>query len=184
MKNFKFLCVAFVMVLTLATFAGKTSAAGFQEYPIGDDQEVEGQHFKVALVYFQPITMEPSGMTLAADKADIHLEADIHATEGNNTGFGVGEWMPYLTVHYTLTKQGSGEKIEGTMMPMNATDGPHYGANVKMLGAGTYNVDVSLESPLRQNYGVHTDKETGVEGRFWDKPAKLHWTFNYIPRHW
>ena len=59
---------------------------------------------------------------LAADKADIHMETDIHATEGNECGFGIGEWIPYLTVHYKLTKLQTGESIEGVFMPMSADD--------------------------------------------------------------
>nr|WP_026329212.1 iron transporter [Propionispira raffinosivorans] len=182
--NFKILSMAFAVLFTMFVSGGSSYAAGFQEYPIGDEQESSTNHFKVAVVYFQPVPMAPSGMTLEPDKADIHLETDIHATEGNDTGFGVGEWVPYLMIHYTLTKQGTGEVIEGNLMPMNASDGPHYGANVKMLGAGTYDVAFSIDSPVRMNFGVHTDKETGVDGRFWEKPVMMHWTFNYVPRHW
>ena len=103
---------------TLAVLAGgfTASAAGFQEYPIGDEQEDLENHFKVALVYFQPVQMEPEGSMLAADKADIHMETDIHATEGNECGFGVGEWIPYLTVHYKMTKQQTGETLEGVFI--------------------------------------------------------------------
>jgi membrane antigen len=128
--------------------------------------------------------MEPAGMSLPADQADIHIETDIHATEGNECGFGVGEWIPNLTVHYKFTKRETGESIEGVFMPMSADDGPHYGANVKMLGAGTYDCDFSIDSPARQNYLLHTDKETGVPGHFWTEPVKLHWVFNYVPRKW
>ncbi len=184
MKNRKFLSMTFVALFALAVSASQCLAAGFQEYPIGDDAEVPDAGIKVAVVYFQPVPMEPVGMGLTPDKSDIHLETDIDAIEGNKTGFGVGEWIPNLTVHYTLTKQGTGEVIEGTLMPMNASDGPHYGANVKMLGAGTYDVAFSSDSPLRQNYMLHVDKETGVEGRFWEKPIVLHWNFDYIPRNW
>lgn len=166
------------------SLAGNAMAAGFQEYPIGDEQEDTENHFKVALVYFQPIEMLPEGMMLSPDKADIHLETDIHATEGNETGFGVGEWIPNLTVHYKLTKQETGEFIEGVFMPMSADDGPHYGANLKLLGAGTYDCEFSIESPIRQNYGLHVDKETGVTGRFWEEPVVMNWTFNYVPRNW
>lgn len=159
-------------------------AAGFQEYPIGDTQEDTVNHFNVALVYFQPIEMVPAGMMLSPDQADIHIETDIHATEGNITGFGVGEWIPYLTVHYKFTKRETGESIEGVFMPMSADDGPHYGANVKMLGAGTYDCDFYFESPTRMNYGLHVDKETGVRGRFWEEPVHMHWVFDYVPRRW
>ena len=74
------------------------------------------------------------GNRLPAAKSDIHLEADIHAVKGNKNGFGDGEWMPYLTINYTLVNTDTGEKQEGTFMPMVAGDGPHYGANVKMVG--------------------------------------------------
>ena len=68
-------------------------------------------------VYLQPIDMEPRGMGLPAAKADIHLEADIHAVEGSKNGFGAGEWIPYLTISYTLVNSDTGEKQEGTFMP-------------------------------------------------------------------
>lgn len=180
----KAFAVGAVALSAFAFNATATEAAGFQEYPIGDEQEAVNEHFKVALVYFQPVTMEPQGMMLSPDQADIHIETDIHATEGNDTGFGIGEWIPYLTIHYTFTKRETGEKIEGTFMPMNADDGPHYGANVKMLGAGTYDCHFTIESPIRQNYAVHTDSETGVPGRFWTEPVTMDWVFNYVPRKW
>ncbi|SEO47553.1 hypothetical protein SAMN04490178_102140 [Propionispora vibrioides] len=184
MKKLKMLLTICAAFATFFSFSGIVSADGFQEYPIGDEKEAVNEHFKVALVYFQPIQMEPAGMMLDPDKSDIHMETDIHATEGNNTGFGVGEWIPYLTVHYKMTKKETGQTLEGVFMPMNADDGPHYGANIKMLGAGTYDCEFTFESPQRMNYGLHVDKETGVEGRFWEKPVVMHWTFNYVPRHW
>lgn len=184
MNKKKFLSMAFAAMFSVFTAAAPVFAAGFQEYPIGDEQEVPDAKINVAVVYFQPVPMEPMSSALPPEKADIHLEADISAIEGNSTGFGVGEWVPYLTIHYKMVKQGTGEVIEGTLMPMNASDGPHYGTNVKMKGAGIYDLTFSIDSPLRMNYGVHTDKETGVEGRFWQKPINLHWVFNYVPRHW
>jgi uncharacterized protein involved in high-affinity Fe2+ transport len=180
----KFLSMTFVALAVFGLSVGQSFAAGFQEYPIGDEIEVPEAGFKVALVYFQPVAMEPAGMGLTPDKSDIHLETDIAAIEGNNTGYGVAEFIPNLTVHYKLTKKGTGEVIEGTLMPMNASDGPHYGANIKMKGAGTYDAAFTIESPNRQNYLLHVDKETGVEGRFWTKPVVLHWDFDYIPRSW
>ena len=172
--------------VAFSTFAinAHVSEAAFEEFPIGDEIEDTTNHFKVALVYFQPVTMEPAGMSLPADQADIHIETDIHATEGNECGFGVGEWIPNLTVHYKFTKRETGESLEGVFMPMSADDGPHYGANVKMLGAGTYDMHFSIESPYRQNYGLHVDEETGVKGRFWDEPVTMDWVFNYVPRRW
>jgi len=154
---------------------------GFQEYPIGDEKEMEG--LKIAAVYFQPVEMEPA-MGLPPEKADIHLEADISATPDNKTGFGIGEWVPYLTVKYKLKNLTTGQATEGNFMPMNASDGPHYGDNVKMLGAGKYELTFIIESPEKQHYMLHTDKETGVEGRFWQKPLEVKWEFDFVPRKW
>lgn len=184
MNKMKKMLFAGAFAAALAVSGAYASAAGFQEYPIGDEQEDTTNHFKVALVYFQPVQMEPQGSMLAPDKADIHMETDIHATEGNDTGFGIGEWIPNLTVHYKITKQETGESIEGVFMPMNADDGPHYGANLKLMGAGTYDCEFTIDSPERQGYSLHVDKDTGVTGRFWKEPVVMKWTFNYVPRHW
>ncbi len=189
--NFKKLKTLAVAGVTAASLMASASAfAAFQEYPIGDEQEDTVNHFNVALVYFQPVQMDPPGSMLAADKADIHMETDIHATEGNECGFGVGEWIPYLTVNYKITKIDAKSKkaldkpLTGVFMPMSADDGPHYGANLKLQGAGTYECEFSIESPIRQNYSLHIDKETGVTGRLWTKPTVMKWTFDYVPRNW
>lgn len=75
------------------------AAFAFKEYPAGEP--VTMNEMELAAVYLQPIDMEPRGMGLPAAKADVHLEADIHAVEGNKNGFGAGEWIPYLTISYT-----------------------------------------------------------------------------------
>lgn len=155
--------------------------AGFTEYPIGDPREVEG--LTIAAVYFQPVEMEPQAGPAPVD-ADIHLEADVAAAKGNKTGFGVGEFVPNLTVRYKLKKLDSGEELEGNMMPMNASDGAHYGNNVKMLGAGNYELTFTIDSPEKQGYVLHVDKETGVKGAFWKKPIVVNWNFPFVPRQW
>jgi hypothetical protein len=149
-----------------------------KEYPIGKPQIAN--HMEVGAVYLQPIRMEPEGMMLAANKADVHLEADIHATKGNPNGFGEGEWVPYLNIRYELTKVGSGKVQKGDFMPMVANDGPHYGDNVKLMGPGTYKLKYYISAPNANpdsHFGRHTDKETGVAP--WFKPFELDYTFTY-----
>ncbi len=34
-------------------------------------------------------------------------------------------------------------------MPMVASDGPHYGANIKMMGVGNYKVTYHIEPPSK-----------------------------------
>lgn len=156
----------------------KPGQAGFQEFPIGDPKEVEGM--SIGAVYFTPAAMEPKEKAgLPAAEADIHLEADITATKNSKVGFGVGEFIPYLKVNYKVENLQTGATQEGTFMPMNASDGAHYGANIKMGEAGKYKVTYVIEAP--QDYLLHVDKETGVSGRFWKKPLEVSWEFNYIP---
>ena len=151
------------------------SAFAFKEYPIGEAQTMN--EMEIAAVYLQPVDMEPRGMGLAAKDSDIHLEADIHATKGNKNGFGEGEWIPFLTINYTLVNTDTNQKQEGTFMPMVASDGPHYGANVKLMGVGHYKLTYHIEPPSKAGMHRHTDPETGV-GRWW-KPFDVHYEFKF-----
>ncbi|MDR3209338.1 MAG: iron transporter [Oscillospiraceae bacterium] len=154
--------------------------AGFEEFSFGDDRELGP--LNVAGVYFQPVDMEPAGNSLAASASDMHLEADISAA-ANDLGYGVGDFVPNLTVSYELIAE-DGSVTEGAFMPMNASDGPHYGANVKFPAAGTYKVRFIITNPEAQGYLLHVDKTTGVEGRFWTTPLVAEWDFDFVPREW
>jgi uncharacterized protein involved in high-affinity Fe2+ transport len=166
-------------VSEVGTDAG--DAAGFDEFPIGD--EIQLWPLNVAGVYFQPVDMLPEGDSLPASEADIHIEADISALE-NDLGYGAGDFVPYLTVDYEIIKNDGSFTQEGTFMPMSASDGPHYGANVKMGGAGTYKIRFIIRNPEDLGYLLHIDNDTGVTGRFWQQPLVAEWDFNYIPRVW
>ena len=126
------------------------------EYPIGTPAKEGGM--EIAAVYLQPVVMAPAGK-LPANKADVHLEADIHALMENDNGFAPGDWIPYLGIHYTLTKKGSETPIEGDLVPMIASDGTHYGQNIKMEGPGKYHLTFVIQHP---DMPRHIDKETGV----------------------
>jgi uncharacterized protein involved in high-affinity Fe2+ transport len=156
--------------------------AGFEEFPLGEEKELFP--LNVAGVYFQPVDMLPPGNSLPAAQADMHMEADISALEGNDLGYGVGDFVPNLTVRYEIVKTDSDWKIDGTFMPMNASDGPHYGANLKLNGAGPYHIRFIIQNPESQGYLIHTDQETGVPGRFWTQPLVAEWDFDWIPREW
>lgn len=163
--------------------APSAETAGFEEFPLGDDFEVFP--LNIAGVYFQPVDMEPAGLGgLAASDSDMHMEADISAMENNDLGYGAGDFVPYLTVRYKAVKQDNGKVIEGAFMPMSASDGPHYGNNVKLDGAGRYKITFIVENPEKQSYLLHVDKETGVTGRYWNKPIEVSWDFDFIPRVW
>ena len=169
-----------------ATASETAKEAGFQEYPIEpEDKEAEGQ-IKVSLVYFQPVDMEPAGAAgLKASDASFHLEADVAGLEGNTLGYGVGDFVPGLTIDYKIAlKDGSGTPVTGTFMQMNASDGPHYGANIKLDQAGEYTVTLTIHSPEENGWVLHVDPETGVKGRFWTQPIELTWDWDYTPQEW
>ena len=164
------------------------SGAGFEEIQVDEnhsDQEVGP--LTVNAVYFQPIDMEPSGMGLKAADASFHLEADIHANEkGTELGYGKGDFVPDLTVNYEIINNANNETVgSGTFMQMNASDGPHYGANVKLDKAGAYKLVLKIESPEKKGWMLHVDPETGVKGRFWTEPIEVTFPdWNYTPQEW
>ena len=153
------------------------SGAGFEEVPVGpsgtaEEQDQDAGPLTVGAVYFQPIDMEPSSMGLKA--------AD-----------GKGDFVPDLTVNYTIIDKSTGKEVEGgtatsgTFMQMNASDGPHYGANVKLDKAGTYQLKLSIESPASKGWMLHVDPETGVKGHFWTEPIEVTFdNWDYTPRQW
>ena len=149
--------------------------AGFEEFPIGGDQEVGP--LIISGVYFQPVDMEPAGNSLSKADSDCHIEADITASqEGATLGYGKGDFVPWLQVKAIIQKKGSDkEPTEVAFMPMNASDGPHYGANFKFPeGVGVYDVKFVVSAP-GNDYLLHVDKETGVTGRFWTEPLVAEW---------
>lgn len=159
------------------------SGAGFEEYPVGDDQEVGP--LNVAVVYFQPIDMEPAGTGLSAAESNFHIEADISALADNELGYGEGDFVPGLTVEYSFTNTDTGEVVDsGTFMEMNASDGPHYGGNVALPDAGTYTLTLTIHSPEENGWVLHVDEETGVTGRWWTEPLVDEREWDYTPPEW
>jgi periplasmic iron binding protein len=152
--------------------------AGFREYPIGD--EVEKNQIRIAAVYLPPVEME--GMPGTGSSSLIHLEADIHATEGNRNGFAKDEFVPYLIVEYTIEPLDGGpgkptEPIRGTFMPMVARDGLHYGASIEMPKAGHYKLTYAIKPPSSGGLGRHADRATGVDA--WWKPFEVSFDWDY-----
>ncbi|HXH01830.1 MAG TPA: iron transporter [Candidatus Competibacteraceae bacterium] len=158
--------------------AAATSTLHAAEYPIGEPQIVNGM--EIGAVYLQPVKMEPEGMMRKAEESDIHLEADIHATQDNRNGFAEGDWIPHLVIRYEIQKVGGGDKITGEFMPMVADDGPHYGDNLKLQGPGKYKLKYTILPPSansRAHFGRHVDKETGVGP--WFEPFELDYEFTF-----
>lgn len=168
----KLVLTAMILALSMsAAFAApapvsmKPGEAGFEEIPIGETQVGP---YNVAAVYFQAVDMYPTGKGLSREESDMHLEADIHLKPeaAIQYGFGNGEdiWPAYLTVKYEIAKIDGKVVMDGSFMPMNADDGPHYGANIaKGLPVGPYKLRFIIEPPT--DYLLHIDDETGVPAK-------------------
>ena len=163
-----------IMAATAATLLAATTAHA-HEYFVGgpvhqDDMEIVANY----LVGVEMAPM-PAGMAMGSDV--IHLEADVHATADNTYGYPDGAWVGYLTIGYAIEKQGTDWKATGTLLPMEAKDGPHYADNVKMDGPGTYHVVYKFTPPEANGFLRHVDAETGVPA--WWAPFSQSFTFTY-----
>jgi uncharacterized protein involved in high-affinity Fe2+ transport len=156
--------------------------AGIKEIPVGDSGPQTKDALTVDVVYFQAIDMEQgSTMVPPASQSDMHFEVDVSTNEkATEWGYEKDQFLPYLDVKAVATDKKTGKKIDlGTMMPMIASDGPHYGNNIK-LPAGNYDVTITIASPA-DKFMLHTGKDSsGVKGRFWKQPL----TFQFDNWQW
>ena len=164
--------------------AAEPADAGFTEFPIFEDEEVG--FMNVSAVYFQPVPMSNGNENI--EDFNIHLECDVSALE-NDLGYGLGDWVPYLTVDYDVVGSDGQSAAAGTFMVMSASDGPHYGANVKLDKADTYSVTFTFHNPEENGYLVHIDAETGPGGTFDEYFADGNLTvtvdgWDYTPQEW
>lgn len=150
-------------------------AASAREYFVGGP--VHKNDMEIVANYLVGIEMAPMMKDMMHGAGVIHLEADVHATADNVYGYPDGAWIGYLTINYTLSKQGSDWKASGALVPMTAKDGPHYANNVKMDGPGTYTVTYQFTPPEANGFYRHTDQETGVPA--WWAPFSETFTFSY-----
>lgn len=167
-----------VALLALSIPLGLACPTFASEYEIGDPRILNGM--EIAAVYLQPVEMEPAGMMRAAAESDIHLEADIHAGADNRNGFAKGNWIPHLVVQYELVKLDTGTTVRGELMQMVASDGPHYGDNIKLAGPGKYKLRYTILPPNeneKAHFGRHVDKETGVAP--WFEAFTVDYEFTY-----
>ena len=181
MKRFLAMMLAGAMVLGGATLVSAAEEAGFDEYELGVEGEQDVDFMTMSMVYFQPVDMAPVESATPREGSDLHIEVDLTANE-NPYSFPVDGWVPYLSIDYTIYKAGTDEEVlTGSMMPMAASDGPHYGNNIA-LEEGEYDIKLSIKSPAENGYLLHVDSETGVEAEsFWTEPLEATWTgWNFV----
>jgi periplasmic iron binding protein len=151
---------------------GPSPPGPIREWPIGED--VVKNHITIAAVWLSAVGM--AGMPEPSSDV-IHLEADIHATADNPNGFAKDEFVPYLKIKYELSDAKSGKLLQsGDLIPMVASDGLHYGANIAKPGPGTYRLVYKIEPPSSGGLGRHVDAATGVAAWWEPFEATFDWT--------
>jgi uncharacterized protein involved in high-affinity Fe2+ transport len=139
-----------------------------QEHPIGD--EVIKNHIQFAAVWLESVGMD--GRPIAEGKGLIHLEADVRSTADNPQGFAKDEFIPYLKMRFKLLRAGESKPIQvGELLPMIASDGLHYGANIDRPDPGDYQLTYEVEPPSVGGLGRHSDPLTGVAA--WWQPFSV-----------
>jgi uncharacterized protein involved in high-affinity Fe2+ transport len=174
-----------VGLLALFSFLGATNVQA-----AGQTQFERQEHFGMSFygTYIQPVltTKLPKGMMMpmteqtqvkheVEEGADIHLELRVEALKDNPYAFAQGSWIPYLAIDYRVEKVGTDWFTSGSLMPMVANDGPHYGNNVKLNGVGKYNIKYRVKAP---NLMLHMDKETAPKK--WWQPFIITWDLTYL----
>lgn len=164
-----------VMPLVAAALAAHLSAAAAKEFYVGEP--VVKNDMQLVPHYLLGIEMAPMVKGMAMESDAVHLEIDVHATKDDKHGFKEDEWIPYLTISYTIEKLGTKLKKAGQLLPMTAGDGPHYANNVALMGDGDYQVTFHFEPPSKAGFIRHVDKATGVPD--WWQPFSQSWTFHF-----
>lgn len=167
------------MKKTLTLACGVTlflSVSAWADHPISKPQVYQNK-VETALIWVEPVTMEPMATHDKSIQFDIHNEIDQHAINGDKMGFGAGGWIPNCEVACTISKEKSNWRIVFSLMSMVANDGPHYGRNVKLDGPGIYNEICEIDPPDWRGFFRHTDKETGVGPFFKPYTISGHFTF-------
>jgi periplasmic iron binding protein len=154
---------------------GTASTLSAKEFYVGEP--VVKNELQLVPHYLEGIQMDIMAKGMDMNPKAIHLEIDVHATKGEKHGFHEDEWIPYLTIHYSIEKVGGAFKKTGQLFAMTAGDGPHYANNLMLAGDGDYHVTFTIDPPSAAGFIRHVDKETGVPA-WWDS-VKSDWTFHY-----
>lgn len=175
-KHYLVFFIALLLVFLLNLRALKA------ETPLGAPVARPDAGLTIAAAHEAPVAVEGSDTSnqplfLSPDKGDLFLAVNIRGGKGNKNGLGVGEFIPYLSVSYSLQRQGGGEVQRGYLHALVGPKGMRYGNNVKLSGSGTYTLILTIEPPIKVGFGRHTDLETGVS-RWW-KQLQVEWPLEY-----
>jgi len=167
--------ITYITLISAFAVVAAASSASAKEFYVGEP--VVKNDMQIVPHYLLGIEMSAMPKGTAMGPNAVHIEVDVHATKDDKRGFADGEWIPYLTVSYTLEKVGTKLKRTGKLLPMTAGDGPHYANNIEMMGEGDYRLTYTFEPPSHAGFLRHVDKATGVPD--WWQPFSETWTFHF-----
>jgi periplasmic iron binding protein len=124
--------------------------------------------------YLLGIEMAPMVKGMDMGPNAVHLEIDVHATKDDKHGFKEDEWIPYLTISYTIEKVGTKFKKTGRLFAMTAGDGPHYANNVALMGDGDYKLTFHFEPPSKAGFIVMSTRKPAsrIGGNRFPRPGR------------
>ena len=98
-----------------------TLPAAAKEYYVGEP--VVQNEMKTVPHYLLLIEMAPIPKGAAMGPNAVHVEVNVHETNGEKHGFKEDEWIPYLTISYTIEKVGTKFKKTGALLAITAKEG-------------------------------------------------------------
>jgi uncharacterized protein involved in high-affinity Fe2+ transport len=164
-----------IWLVVLAAVVASVTPTAAKEFYVGEP--IVKNEMQLVPHYLLGIEMAPMTPGMDMGPNAVHLEIDVHAMKDDKHGFKEDQWIPYLTISYTIEKVGSKFKKTGKLLAMTAGDGPHYANNVGLSGDGDYRLTLHFEPPSKAGFVRHIDKETGVPD--WWQPFSETWTFHF-----
>src|SRR6185312_12646133 len=155
------------MRLWLSSILAFAVVAPAMAAPLGEPVHREG--LVIAASAETGITLDRTTNIMAAGPDAIFLVADVRAAKDEAHGFAEHSFMPYLSISYSLTKDGAPTfKQAGLLYPAASKSGPRYGGAAQLAGPGTYQVTYIISPPSTRGLYRQTDKAGGVPD--WWKP--------------
>ena len=168
--------LTFALLIAALLPAGALVPAAAQAAVIGGPLLRDGLEIVPSLLTGVELDRVPTSMSRGPDS--IVLVADVHAAKDEAHGFAEHVFIPYLSISYSLTKEGMPTfKRAGLLVPVAGKSGPRYGATADMAGPGTYHLIYLISPPSSHGMMRQTDPSGGVPD--WWKPITANWTFTY-----
>ena len=160
-----------LLALTATAFAGGTIPVA-QAAPIGAAVAHDGVEIVPGIETGIQFDRAPTIPT----PASVFLSADVHAAKDESHGFT--GFIPYLSISYSLTKDGEPTyKKTGLLYPTATKNGPRYIGAAELDGPGAYHLTYLVSPPSAHGMYRLTGKDNGVPD--WWKPITAKWDFTY-----